>query len=583
VSHSAFTHWRAVAKIVFRDRARIRSLAVASLATPALATLWPLMLQRMVDDASTHKPLEKIASFGGLCLLLVILEPLSASWRQKQVIHLGCTLEKHWSRRVSLHLLRQRLSGRTPDPGAWLQTFDHIKRIRDCLLDAAPNLVFGLGGSLVALAVISRIDGVIAFFIATITVATACAGRRSLARFHVLAEHYFRMDAQRQAVAAETVAALVSIKALGAESARHRLWDQSTDAHCMALANVSEHSRRFVLLSALCANILTLGVVGLGCIRALDGAITIGELFALQILAARVVQPVMTAAASVRQLHEANCALQQLVVALAGPTERAGPVATQADIAAYGIAARNISISYAPERGPAVSSLTFATPGQGLYAIVGSNGSGKTTLLMALLALAPHCQGDIVVGNMSVASQHPRKLRRRFGVVDQSPVLFAGSLAENLRVTASEASDQQLWQALDFVGLAEMFASDPKRLDFGLEPGGRNLSGGQRQRLAIARAILKAPAILALDEPTSAIDPEAALHLEEKLLSGAAAPLVLLVTHHLGVSAKADKIFVMNAGRLVGQGRHTELLSSCTHYATMWRSYLRNMTQSGAP
>jgi ABC-type multidrug transport system fused ATPase/permease subunit len=156
-------------------------------------------------------------------------------------------------------------------------------------------------------------------------------------------------------------------------------------------------------------------------------------------------------------------------------------------------------------------------------------------------------------------------------------VLFSGTIRHNVAAGISDADDARIRSALAFAGALELVEALPGGLDAELEENGRNLSGGQRQRLAIARAVVRDPRIVLLDEPTAFLDSEAAVALEQRLAAWAQDRLLILVTHHLAAARSADAILVLDQGRLVGFGFHAVLLRDCTPYAALWSDYVRSM------
>jgi len=165
-------------------------------------------------------------------------------------------------------------------------------------------------------------------------------------------------------------------------------------------------------------------------------------------------------------------------------------------------------------------------------------------------------------------------LRSRIGIVDQDTILFAGTIRENIAAGIARADDARIDRALAFAGAQGFIGDLPNGLETELEENGRNLSGGQRQRLAIARAVVRDPHLVLLDEPTAFLDAEAAV--EKRLAAWGADRLLILVTHHLAAARNADAILVLDQGQRVGLGSHVTLLRECSPYAALWSDYARS-------
>jgi ABC-type multidrug transport system fused ATPase/permease subunit len=193
-----------------------------------------------------------------------------------------------------------------------------------------------------------------------------------------------------------------------------------------------------------------------------------------------------------------------------------------------------------------------------------------------LLGLERDFTGSVLVNGAEIRTVSQRWLRNRMAVVDQEATLFSGTVRQNLEVGLDRPpSLQEIEGALEFASAGRFVQALPGGLDYELTEGAQNLSGGQRQRLAVARAVLRAPAIAVFDEPTSALDSEAAVEMERKLIAWGRDRLVLIVTHHLFTARVSDSIIVLNQGRLVSVGGHDQLLASCNVYRTLWNDYNR--------
>jgi ABC-type multidrug transport system fused ATPase/permease subunit len=155
-------------------------------------------------------------------------------------------------------------------------------------------------------------------------------------------------------------------------------------------------------------------------------------------------------------------------------------------------------------------------------------------------------------------------------------MLFSGTIRDNI-AAGMTADDVRIRNALSFAGALDFVEAMPKGLDAEIEENGRNLSGGQRQRLAIARAVVREPRLVLLDEPTAFLDAEAAVALEQRLTVWSRDRLMILVTHHLAAARSADAILVLDHGNLAGHGTHAALLRDCKPYATLWSDYVRSM------
>lgn len=214
-----------------------------------------------------------------------------------------------------------------------------------------------------------------------------------------------------------------------------------------------------------------------------------------------------------------------------------------------------------------------ARPGQ-VTAIIGSTGSGKTTLIHLVPRLFDATAGAVLVDDVDVRDLAPEVLWSRIGLVPQQPYLFSGTVASNLRFGNSEATDEELWEALDVAQGADFVRAMPDGLASRINQGGTNVSGGQRQRLAIARALVHKPEIYLFDDSFSALDLATDARLRAALAPHTATATVLIVAQRVTTIRNADQIIVLEAGEMVGIGAHDELRTSCPTYAEIVASQI---------
>ena len=230
----------------------------------------------------------------------------------------------------------------------------------------------------------------------------------------------------------------------------------------------------------------------------------------------------------------------------------------------------NVSFAY-PDRPPVVENLTLKVPAGQTVAIVGSTGSGKSTLVKLLLRFYDVSQGQIVLDGVDIRDINPTDLRRGIGLVSQDVFLFHGTVAENIIYGTFAATREEIIQAAKLAEAHDFIQALPQGYDTLVGERGQKLSGGQRQRIAIARAILKNPPILVLDEATSAVDNETEAAIQRSLDTITQNRTTIAIAHRLSTIRNAHQIYVMEDGQLVESGTHEELLSHQGIYASLWQ------------
>jgi ATP-binding cassette subfamily B protein len=235
---------------------------------------------------------------------------------------------------------------------------------------------------------------------------------------------------------------------------------------------------------------------------------------------------------------------------------------------------RHVQFGYPGAEAPVLFDINFeARPGQ-TTAIVGSTGSGKSTLINLIPRFYDATGGSVLIDGVDVRDMLQTDVWNKMGVIPQKAFLFSGTIASNLRFGDQNATDEQLWHALEIAQGRDFVEAMDGGLEAPVMQGGTNLSGGQRQRLAIARALVRRAEIYIYDDSFSALDFSTDARLRAALARDLAGSTVIIVAQRVGTIMKADRIIVMDAGRIVGSGTHTELMETCETYREIVYSQL---------
>lgn len=232
----------------------------------------------------------------------------------------------------------------------------------------------------------------------------------------------------------------------------------------------------------------------------------------------------------------------------------------------------NVSFKYSGAGAPSLSNISFSVKKGQTVGIIGSTGSGKTTLVNLISRFYDASEGTVLLDGQNIETYTRNDLRSRVGVVPQKAALFKGTIRDNLKWGREDATDNDLWQALTTAQGKEVVEGKPGQLDFGLEQNGKNLSGGQKQRLTIARALVKKPEILILDDSASALDFATDAALRKSLNRLDWNVTTFLVSQRSSSIQQADLILVLDNGTLAGKGTHAELLRTCETYREIYFS-----------
>ncbi len=325
-------------------------------------------------------------------------------------------------------------------------------------------------------------------------------------------------------------------------------------------------------------NASSVAVLWFGAKRISSGAIEVGALIAyLSYLMQILVAVMMSTFMAVMIPRAAVCAERILEVLDTAPSVAPPAVAVVPTALTGTVELRGVEYRYPGAAAPVLGDIAFtARPGQ-VTALIGSTGAGKTTLLELIPRLSDPTQGTVLVDGLDVRDREPEELWARIGMVPQRAYLFTGTIASNLRFGNPDATDDELWAALEIAQAKEFVAAIPEGLASPVSQGGTNVSGGQRQRLAIARALLRDPAVFLFDDSFSALDLATEAKLRAALRIRTANATVILVAQRVASILDADQIIVLDGGKIVGRGTHTELLATCPTYAEIVTSQAEAM------
>ncbi len=242
---------------------------------------------------------------------------------------------------------------------------------------------------------------------------------------------------------------------------------------------------------------------------------------------------------------------------------------------------KNVCVNYGNAAMDALSDISFTVERGQTVGIIGGTGAGKTTLVNMLPHFYDAREGEVLIDGKSVTAYNDTELRDMCGIVPQRAVLFKGTIRENIKWGNENATDEEIMQAVECAQASDVIAAKDGGLNEQVEQGGKNFSGGQRQRLTIARALVKKPQILILDDSASALDYATDAKLRKSLKELDYSPTVFIVSQRTSSIMHADKIIVLDGGKLAGLGTHDELLQNCAVYAEIYNSQFGKGVQNG--
>ena len=437
------------------------------------------------------------------------------------------------------------------------------------MLVTAP--VMAVGGIIMAITRAPSLSWLIGMSVPVLLVAVGLIVGRMLPLFR---SYQDKLDAINR-VMREQLTGIRVIRAFVREQAEtERFEDANTD-----IARVGERvGQLFVLLFPLVMLVLDVTIVGViwfGGHQVGDGDVEVGTLIAFMSYLMQILMGIVMASFMTIMIPRAAVCAERISEVLAtAPTITSSPDAVDTFPAPGTVEMRDVTFVYPDADARVLAEVSFTVQPGTTTAIVGSTASGKSTVVRLLSRLLEASSGQVLIGGTDVREADPEALWARMGLVPQQPFLFAGTVASNLRLGREEATDDELWKALEVAQAKDFVSAMDGGLEAAIAQGGTNVSGGQRQRLAIARALVRRPDILIFDDSFSALDVSTDARLREAMGPATAGITKVIVAQRVSTITEADQILVLDGGHLVGSGTHTELLATCPVYREIVTSQL---------
>ncbi|MGR3630801.1 MAG: ABC transporter transmembrane domain-containing protein [Limimaricola soesokkakensis] len=434
---------------------------------------------------------------------------------------------------------------------------------------ALRNLLILAGGLVLLLLTSAKLTGLVLLIVPAIIVPIVVLGRR----LRELSRENQDWIAASSGNASETLLSVQTVQAYSHEAQSQAQFDEVTEK---SFAAARRRIGTRAVMTAIVIFLIFAGIVGVLWIGARDvhaGAMTVGALVQFVIYAVMVAGAVGALTEIWGELQRAAGATERLVELLNAQDSLKEPLEPRPVAAARGeITFEDVSFSY-PSR-PDVSALDHVSvsirPGE-TVALVGPSGAGKTTMIQLLLRFWDPATGRVLLDGTDLRDMARPAFRRQMALVPQDPVIFADTARENIRFGRPDATDEEVEQAARAAAAHEFLMALPQGYDSQVGERGVMLSGGQKQRIAIARAILRDAPVLLLDEATSALDAESERLVQQAVDRLATGRTTLIVAHRLATVKKADRILVFEAGRIVAQGSHDDLVAEGGLYARLAR------------
>ena len=539
---SAAFGFRTVFDELVRRRDVVRDVLAASLALQFAALALPLASQVIVDKVIVHRATGTLAVVATALALLIAFSAAIGWLRQALVIHAGTRVDAVLGSRVYAHLLRVPLGFLERRPvGVLVARLNGVETVREFLAGAAITVLLDIPFALVFVAVMAYYSVPLTLVALAAVVALAALSLAVAPSLQRRLNEQFLAGARTQALATESIGGIETVKALELEPAFTRRYDDALAAWLRTGFATRQLANGYQCAAGAIEQAMSAAVLCAGAWLVMRGDdFTIGMLVAFQMFATRVSQPVLRLAGLWQQFQQATIAVRRLADVMDVPQEprngAAGGRTGAAHLAFSGVGFRH-------GEGPWLlrGFELEARPGE-CVVVTGPSGCGKSTLCRMVAGFAFPSEGSVRIDGRDTRTLACDELRGTLGIVPQDTVLFAGTVLDNLVLGHPHASTGEVERACRRAGVHEVFAALPLGYRTPLGERGIGLSGGQRQRLAIARALLRSPRLLLLDEPMSQLDAASAADIGATLSALRGGATIVVVSHVVPPTLKADRI-----------------------------------------
>jgi ATP-binding cassette subfamily B protein len=536
-----------------------------------LAMASPIFFQLVIDKVLTHQSETTLWVLAVGIVIAIAFDSIFGYLRQMLTLAASNKIDMRLTRRVFSHLLSLPIDYfESTAAGVVTRHMQQMEKIRNFLTGRIFFTGLDIISLLIFIPILFSYSVQLALIVLMFTLVIGAVIAAMVPTYQRRLNALYTAEGQRQSMLVETIHGIRTVKALAIEPSLRRVWDQRSAEAITMHFRVGRVSQTGNAITDFLGKLLPVVIIVIGAQHVFDQTLSVGALIAFQMISGRVSQPLIAMVGLVNEYQETVLSVRMLGEVMNRQPEgrsAAGGLRPQLE---GEIRFEQVSFRYPGATNTALNRATFTIPSGAVVGIVGRSGSGKTTLTKLIQGLYPLQEGVVRFDGIDAREIELSHLRRQIGVVLQENFLFRGTVRENLMIAKPDASFEDIVAAAQAAGADEFIERMPQGYDTMLEENASNLSGGQKQRLSIARSLLTRPRILVLDEAASALDPESESIFINNLSKIAVGRTVIMISHRLSTLVNAHTILVMQNGQLMDSGRHSELLTRCETYQTLW-------------
>jgi ATP-binding cassette, subfamily B, multidrug efflux pump len=553
------------------------ALVIGLLFAQSIANLYlPELNADIINNGVVKGDLDYIWRTGAVMILVTLLfggaSVAGAYWGARVAMGFGRDLRSAVFRQVQT--FSQVEVNHFGTPSLITRNTNDVQQVQQFIVMALAMMIsapiLAIGGAIMALRQDVPLSGMLLVIIPLMGLVIGSILRRAIPQFQAMQLKIDRINL----VVREALSGVRVVRAFVRTQQEERRFDEANRDLTATALTVNRLFSRMLPSLMVIMNLSTVAALWFGAIRVDSGAMPIGNFTAFLQYIIQILFGVMMATIMFVMVPRAAVSAGRIQEVLrAEPSVRDPEVPAAPQRGSGVIEFRDVEFRYPGAEEPVLRGISFtARPGE-ITAIVGSTGSGKSTLVNLLTRFYDVTGGAVLLDGVDVRQLRRDDLWSRIGVIAQRALLFSGTVASNLRFGREDASDEELWRALD-IAQGGFVRDMPGALEAQISQGGTNVSGGQRQRLAIARALVKRPDVYIFDDSFSALDVKTDARLRAALRREVAEATVLVVAQRVATIMQAHRIIVLDAGRIVGSGTHAELMTTCSTYREIVESQL---------
>jgi ATP-binding cassette, subfamily C, bacterial LapB len=556
------THW--FWSVVRRFGSNYGHVALAALLVNMLALAAPLFTMNVYDRVVPNGAIPSLVALAVGLSLAIFFDFIIRIVRSRIIDLTGKKIDVVLAADIFEHILALKMANRPASVGILANQMRDFDSVREFFTSgtvvAATDLLFAI----IFIGILFVIAGPLAWIpllMLPIVIGAGFILQRPLDR---AMKRLQAESAARHGVLIESLSGIETVRATGAESRMQTAWERSVAATARSGEDVHFWSSLALTISSSAQQITSMMLVVIGVFLILDGKITMGALVAANMLSGRVLAPISSLASVITRATQTISALRSIDRLMSLERERPpGRTYVARKIEQGAISFDNVSFAYPGSKENALEKVSFKIAAGERVAIIGRVGSGKTTVGRLLSGFYEPLEGSIAVDGIDSRQYDPADLRAGIGFVMQDTDLFFGKLRDNITLGKPSATDQEIIDAARLSGVEQFIAGHPLGYDMPISEGGRSLSGGQKQAIGLARAMIRQPKIMFMDEPTAHFDVRSEAEFLDRLKSIAKSDMTIIVsTHRPSLLSLVNRILVFERGKLIADGPREAILAT---------------------